>query len=97
MVKNARYSDDALMDIFGTTGASKSAIVKWKASWRETRGKVQVTSFGGAAKILKENNIDPLYYQYASMHDSQGVNVGHYIVFYSDEYEFFFKLHYGVA
>jgi hypothetical protein len=96
MVKKKRYSDAALMDVFGTTGASQTAIVKWKARWRETRGKVRVVNYYDAIKLLKENNIDPLYYQFASF-AVDGVNVRHYIVFYSDEYEFFFKLHYGVA
>jgi hypothetical protein len=98
MVKKKRNSDAALLDVFGTTGASKNAILKWKASWRETGSRVAVTSFSSAAKILRENNIDTLYYQFAALSvDGPADMIDHYVVFYNDEHKFFFKLHYGVT
>lgn len=100
-MSNSRYSDDALMDIFQTTGASHQAIWKWKGKWRDSRSRVAVDNFTEAMKILIENNIDPLYYQIRSevtgdQFSGGGVDT-RYIVFYREEHEIFFKLHYGIT
>lgn len=81
------YSEEALLEIFGTPAASSTAIVTWKASWRETKGRIRVESYTSAAKLLKENDIDPLMYQYA--YDDGDP----YIVFYNMPDEVFFKIH----
>ena len=80
-------SDEALMEIFGTTYASNDAIVKWKSTWRDTKGRIGVESYSSASRMLAENDIDPLMYQF-SWHDGSP-----HIVFYRDGDEVFFKIH----
>lgn len=82
---------DALIDIFGTPSPSLKAIAKWRLSWRESNSQVQVDSFAAATRMMKENDIDPLFYQFYSAGDEL------FVVFYYDEHEVFFKLHYNIA
>ena len=64
-------------------------IVRWKATWRNTGGKVRVANYTTAVRMLKSmTNIDPLFYQFISGDAGES-----YIVFYKHEHEVFFKIH----
>lgn len=94
-----KYSQEALMEVFGTPNPDPSSIVRWKWKWKHRRGKVQVENFNAAIKILQEANIDPLFYQIgADIGDSiEDSKEDYYIAFYKEEHEVFFKLHAGIA
>jgi hypothetical protein len=92
-----RYSNAALMDVFGSIGASPTAIVRWKQQWRDTSGKVEVSSFHSAVVLLRQYEIDPLYYQFISYTDGIMSPSLHYIVFYKMEHEVIFKLTSGIT
>lgn len=88
-MKIRRASKEALMEVFGTPNPSLRTIVRWKSTWRESAGKIQVKSYSAALKTVRANNIDPLYYQLFADHDTTKF----YIAFYDPEHEVFFKLH----
>lgn len=90
--KKPRYSEEALMDVFGTPRPSPLAVNEWKNRWRYTHGKIKVPAYITAIQQLNEADIDPLYYQFFS-----DVSDNHYIVFYNAEHEFFFKLHNNIT
>jgi len=109
--KNTRYSDEALMAVFGTTRPSERAVIRWKGSWKDddTR-RIQIYKYNAAIKFLTEHDVDPLYYQFVSVPatlpyldsdgnitDKGGSVETHYVVFFSPEHEVFFKLHQGLA
>lgn len=83
------------MEVFGTPRPNKDAVTRWKAKWRDTHGKIQVSSFNDAIKLLTESDVDPLFYQFFAEpgHPSNDAAEKYYIVFYKDEHEVFFKLH----
>jgi hypothetical protein len=94
MARVNRYADECLMEIFGTTRPSPATINRWKLAWRDTGGKVAVESFHAARKLLAENDIDPLFYQFRSTSSyPDGEADSFCIVFFYDEHEVFFKLH----
>lgn len=99
MVKDKRYSDEALMEVFGTTGVDELTIIRWKRRWKTERGRVEVSSYNAAFTILDEAGVDPLFYQIsADIGDGKSDSAERYhIVFFKAEHEVFFKLHAGMA
>jgi len=90
-----------LIEIFGTDSPSASAVSRWRATWRDRKGKIQVSSFNQTIKFLEENSVDPLFYQFYADTGGDGsggdVQEKFYVVFYKEEHEVFFKLHQGMA
>lgn len=99
IVSKDKYSQEALMEVFGTPNPDPGSIVRWKWKWKHKRGKVPVENFNTALKILREANIDPLFYQIgADLRDEQSNKADEYfIAFYKEEHEVFFKLHAGIS
>jgi len=98
IIRKYKTSTETFMEIFGTTKPSQSAIIKWKARWRATKGRVEVASFIEAIKFLEESGIAPLFYQFSSDPGEFPETTGKiFIVFYDGEHEVFFKLHSDLA
>ena len=93
MTKQTRYSSEALMEVFGTSNPNPMTIINWKNSWRESSGKINVQSYTGAYKILRQNDIDPLFYQQYSASPDSSTGSMCYIAFFKPEHQVFFKLH----
>jgi hypothetical protein len=91
MARIKRNTDESLFEIFGTTRPNQKTITRWKFSWRDTKGKVEVESFSSAAKILAENDVDPLFYQFSATASELTNRI--FVVFFYEEHEVFFKLH----
>jgi hypothetical protein len=94
VVNSYRESPEALIEVFGTPHPSRDAIIKWKARWREEKGKIKVNNFNAAIKLLEESGVDPLFYQFWA---DPGIQKDFYVVFWKEEHEVFFKLHTGIA
>lgn len=100
MVKDHKMDPEALIEIFGTPHPNEVTVLRWKRSWRDTRGRIEVKSYAAALNILNDSGIDPLFYQMTA-ESGDGARWGegdkYYITFYKDEHEVFFKLHAGMA
>lgn len=87
VTKSVKYanSDEALMEIFGTSYINKFAISQWQKTWKD-RERFPIKSFGGCIRQLEKMNIDPLFYQMGADGENK------YVQFYNPEHAAFYKI-----
>jgi len=87
------------MEVFGTPNPDRMAVERWKQTWRDTAGRIEVKNFNASVKLLNESDVDPLFYQFFAEHAETTDDSAerYFVVFYKDEHEVFFKLHQGLA
>jgi len=91
-----KSTEEILFDIFGTPNPSKSAVARWRRSWRGSDQFVKVSSYTTGIKIILESEINSLYYQLINKTDEHANNY-FCIVFFKEEDAVFFKLHNDIA
>jgi hypothetical protein len=83
----AKYSKEALMEVFETPRPSETAIRRWRAGWVNGGFPVRISQILESARIVREMmNIDKLYWQI--LVDEEGS----WLVFYRQEDATYFKL-----
>jgi hypothetical protein len=99
MSRDGKYSTEALMEVFGTPNPSPDTVTRWRWSWKHHRGRVRITNFNSAIKLMREAGVDPLFYQMGADIEGQVDDAAevYYIAFYKEEHEVFFKLHAGIS
>ena len=94
-------SKEALMEVFQTPVPSAMAISNWKKRWENSPNRVAIEYYSRTINFLEANGIDSLFYQFTTEKNTSDEvywdNKITYVVFYKEEHEVFFKLHYGIS